>query len=429
MLKRRSWRWIVPVVTGVVALATAGTASGLLRDMAGHWAGPLVAALEAKGVIAGDSSGRFQPEGMLTRSQLAKLLAVGLGYEQEANLLAQYDSRFRDISSRHWARGYVESLAELGLVKGYSDDTFGPEDSVSRAQMAAILARAAGMQEQAESVSETSSPYADSETIPSWARGSVQVVTMSGLMTGFPDGTFRPDQAMTRAEAAVVLERLLAVRGAAFHLTGTLIRFDTSSLEGIVRDSLGQDRPFRMASGARYYRGGQPATELQVKALDQVWVVLGADGTGRFMDARFLDRVVTNVKVDGQRLTASPVAGGTETFTVQPGSPVFLNGRAVPLAAVNGAPEVYLAFDRVTGEVRVVDAVNAPVHGKYVGIDPATGKLLLDVNEDLSVLSVGADALFFLDGQRVELADLEVGQSVRIALDSTGAVTYLEAER
>lgn len=109
---------------------------------------------------------------------------------------------FTDIAN-HPARAEISYMANKGYVKGMTDTTFGPELSLTRAQFVALLARTFEW----ELPSSTQLAFADS--IPEYARGAVQVAVANGFVQGYEDNTFRPDRPVTRAEAAVILDRVL----------------------------------------------------------------------------------------------------------------------------------------------------------------------------------------------------------------------------
>ncbi len=416
-------------MTVAAALGIAGPASGLLRDLAAHWSAPLIAALEARGVVAGDAEGRFHPDDPLTRAQMAKLLVAGLGGEPDARLLARYDSRFADVGASHWARGYIEALAERGITRGYGDGTFGPEDKVTRAQMVVFLVRAAGLDEEARGRRFETTPFRDDAEIPDWARGAVNVALSRNLVTGFEDFTFRPMRPITRAEGGATLLRLMQLTGRAFHLSGTLVAYDPNQRRAVVRDAMGQERAVTMALDAIYFRGGAPATHRQIQPLDQVWIVLDERAQGIFMDARTTDLFGRDAVVAAGTIALTMPAGNRRTFTVQPGALIFYNGRPAELAAVDGASEVYIAVDRITKEVRVLDAVHAPHEAVYVGQDPASGQILVNMEAEARALAVDPDAVILLNGERVTVEGLQSGDRLRMALNEDGAVTYLQAER
>ncbi len=116
------------------------------------------------------------------------------------------DAAFVDIVN-HPAKTEITYMAEKGLVKGLTATTFGPEVSLTRAQFVTLLAR----------VFEWDLPATPKlsfkDKVPTYAQGAVQVALAKGLVKGYPDKTFRPDQPVTRAEAAVILDRVLKQKG------------------------------------------------------------------------------------------------------------------------------------------------------------------------------------------------------------------------
>jgi hypothetical protein len=103
---------------------------------------------------------------------------------------------FPDVKG-HWAQEEIEYLTDRGIIKGYSNGTFGVNDTIKRDQVAAILAR------QQELV-DVPADYPD---VPAdqWANGEIGAVTNAGIMQGYLDGQFRPDNYVNRAQAATVL--------------------------------------------------------------------------------------------------------------------------------------------------------------------------------------------------------------------------------
>lgn len=428
-LKRK--RILVALLVASLTVAVpAGTASGLLRGLAGHWSGALVAALEAKGIVNGDELGRFEPDAPLTRAQLAKMLVMGLGFAEDAQLLSRYPSRFGDVPVWHWGTGYIESMAEIGLTQGYDDGTFRPNDVVTRAQLAVMLVRAAGLEEQARLVRSAITPYNDDRAVPSWARGEVALATMKGLITGFPDGTFQPEKPVTRAEGSTVLLRLLDLKGGAFHLTGTLLRFDVTESTGVLRDELGREQTFKMAFGAPYFRGGVPASAYALRPLDQVWVALGEDGLGRFIEARYQDLLVDRVQIEGSEAVVTLRGGGLKVFPLEVGTLTYLNARPVGVNALSGAGPAYLILDGGTGSVRVIDAIKAPIQGSFIGIDETGVRFVVTLSDDEeATYQLAPDAKLFLNGRPATLSQLNTDDQVILALNETGQVTYLQVER
>lgn len=424
----RYYRALMIAGITILGVATARPAVGYLSDLAGHWAAPVIGALEIRGIVSGDEQGRFDPEAPMTRAQLAKLLAVSLGSQDDATILARYPSRFSDVVRWHWARGYIEALAETGALEGYGDGTFGPEDTVTRAQMATMMVRLAGLADQANLTRFERTVFTDDSDIPDWARGAINVARSAGLMNGFADGTFRPGDPVTRAEGSVTLFRFLAARGDVFHLTGTLVRFEPATGEGELRDDLGRIVPFTMAQDAHYFRNGSEVPPWELQPLDQVWILKGANGNLQFLDARYGDLLAQNLAVNGQTITVTLNDSTQKQLQVQEGAPVFLNGASVSLAQSAGANLVYLALDLVTGEARAVDAVTAPWSGSVVGYDSTSHALHITVANEERSYPVAPEAILLLNGQRVSPADLTSGTRVQFAVNNANALTYLLAE-
>lgn len=417
------------LVASVAMPPVAPVAQGYLSDLTGHWAATLVSALEARGVVGGDPQGRFAPEESLTRAQMAKLFAAGLGYEAEARELQKHASRYSDLPAWHWGRGYVEVASELGIANGFPGGEFRPDEPVTRAQLAMFAIRSSGLAERARLARLEPTPYKDDAEIPAWARGAVFVARAEGLMSGTPDGYFRPNQPITRAEGAATVFRLLARNGALFHLAGTLVRYDPGTGSGTVRDSLGQERPFTMETTPTYMRQGVPVLPEQVRVLDQVFLVLGEDGLGRFLEARYQDLLADRVTVQDGALSLTLPSGDLEFRSIQPGALMFLNGRPARLEELSGVGPAYLALDQVTGEVRLVDAVKAPVQGIYVSFQPQVDQVDVVVQGERRSFPLGPEPVVVRDGRRAGITDLAGGEQVRLALDEAGRLTYMEVMR
>jgi hypothetical protein len=141
---------------------------------------------------------------MFTASALTLLLSGVPAQIITAPALAQAGN-FTDITG-YWAEQYVRGLAERQIIGGFPDNTFKPNAPITRAQFAAIVVRAFNL-----GSAGAGSTFVD---VPNnyWASGAIRAVSNSGLVTGFPDGTFRPEQQITRAQALVVLTKALGAK-------------------------------------------------------------------------------------------------------------------------------------------------------------------------------------------------------------------------
>lgn len=112
-------------------------------------------------------------------------------------------SSFKDVE-KHWAKAQIDRAIQLGLTNGYEDNTFRPDNLITRAEFAALLARVLKL---APSTDELS--FSDASDIPSWVKPQLSAIVKAGILNGYEDGTFRADRQITRAELAVILARAL----------------------------------------------------------------------------------------------------------------------------------------------------------------------------------------------------------------------------
>lgn len=421
-------RWMRLALAGVAVLTATGVASAAFRDVSGHWANSVVSLLEAKGLVSGDEAARFRPDAPLSRGQLAKLLVSGLGHESDAAQLQGAPSRFSDLPAAHWAASWVEALAELGLTDGYPDGTFQPDATLTRAEAAVLLARALGLPAQEYALGVGLS-FADASAIPSWALRPVQVAVAAGLLQGDDSGNFRPGAPLTRAEGSVILYRLMNMQGRLINLSGTLVDWSPATRTGTVRDALGHERSFELTAEASLFQAGRITSWAGVRRLDQVWVLLGPDGKGRYLEARYTDLVGQSALLTGRTLTLQ-VGGLAKQFVVQPGAVIHVNGVPAPLESVDGANLAYLIMDWMTGEVRAIDAVRSNVQGALVEVIGGGPGFVLEAGGQVSFYQLSANTKPFLLGVgRVDLTSLPVDSRLYLQADETGLVRYLFAQR
>ena len=168
-----------------------------LTDIKGHWAEAGIQSLVKAGVIDGYQDGSFQPEAAVTRAEFVSMIVRAF------HLTATGGAGFSDTGS-HWAKDAIAIASALGIVVGYEDGTFGPYDNITREQMAAILARAAHL-----ASANSGLDYKDSGDVSAWAQGLLAALTAKGVLNGYEDGTLKPKAFSTRAEAAVIIIRIL----------------------------------------------------------------------------------------------------------------------------------------------------------------------------------------------------------------------------
>ncbi|WP_339224241.1 S-layer homology domain-containing protein [Paenibacillus sp. FSL H8-0332] len=180
------------------------------EDIKGHWAQASVEKLASKYILTGLTDSRFAPNATTTRAEFAAMMVRALGYSSSSSA----DVAFKDIPTGAWYTGSVGTAAELGLVRGGTDNNFRPNDIITRQEMTVILVKAMALAGSPLPASELQpAAFKDAGKIAGWAQQDVAKAVQAGLITGTPDGQFHPGQSATRAEAATVILRLLEQAG------------------------------------------------------------------------------------------------------------------------------------------------------------------------------------------------------------------------
>jgi pectate lyase len=169
----------------------------LLKDTEKHWAGKDINRLVELGAISGYVDGTFRPDSSISRAEFLKIVVLAL------NLKASGTKTFPDME-QHWAKQYVSIAGMLGIVNGTGENMFKPDESLTRQEMAVILARAGGLQ-----AGSVNPEYKDHDQVADWALGMIGVLAEAGILQGYPDGSFQPKEPATRAQAAAVIIRML----------------------------------------------------------------------------------------------------------------------------------------------------------------------------------------------------------------------------
>ena len=169
------------------------------------WAKEAILSLQDQGIVQGKTDTWFDVNGLVTRAELTKMTVGVFGVAD-----AQQDMPFTDVSPDMWYFDAVQRAYAAGLVHGVSDTVFNGDGAITRQDMAALIYRALQMDGTVIPEGETEA-YRDQDKIAEYAGAAVNALKQLGIMEGYPDGTFCPEQHCTRAEAAKVLYMVQAL--------------------------------------------------------------------------------------------------------------------------------------------------------------------------------------------------------------------------
>lgn len=178
----------------------------IYSDIAGHWAEEVIANLSEWRIVGGYPDGSFRPDQPVTRAQFAAMLVRAL---KLAETPRDKPAGFVDVPTGAWHHRAVSTAVEAGLVAGYSEHFFRPNEAITREQMAAMVSRALGGETVYYSPeNQILAGYIDQQEISAWARPSVSLMVKHEIMKGRAENKITPQGITTRAEATAVLLRM-----------------------------------------------------------------------------------------------------------------------------------------------------------------------------------------------------------------------------
>lgn len=193
-------------VAAALTLSMAMSVSALAAspsDISGHWAKGTITQWTSKGYISGYPDGTFKPDNSITRAEFVVLVNKAMGYTKKGN------AYFRDVNINYWGYDEIQKGVSAGYVKGDPDGSFRPNDSVTRQEAAVMISKILDL----ETNFTSAATYNDYRYIPSWSVGYVGAVSNAKIMAGYPDGSFKADRVLSRAEAVIALDKVLNYDG------------------------------------------------------------------------------------------------------------------------------------------------------------------------------------------------------------------------
>jgi len=166
------------------------------------WAKEAIAALAKRDIVVGFPQGEFKPQRFATRGELAAMLQQLFEPKPKQRAIA-----FKDLPPNYWGDEAIKAVAKAGIIMGYPDHKFRPNQPITRAEALVVLAKALNLKPPSEPA-KTLQQYADSDKVPDYAIANVAAAVKAGLVTGYPQGKLlNPNKPATRAELAAMLHQ------------------------------------------------------------------------------------------------------------------------------------------------------------------------------------------------------------------------------
>ncbi|MGE5404777.1 MAG: InlB B-repeat-containing protein [Candidatus Saccharibacteria bacterium] len=179
------------------------------NDVADHWAKTEVNDMGSRMVVTGVGNNNFAPDRDITRAEFAAIVVRALGLAPGTG-----KNGFSDVEASKWYCGYIETASEYGIIQGYNKTSFGPNDVITREQAMTMIARAmriTGLKSEIKDseISSLLANYSDQTAASDYARTSIAACLKTGIITGRSSNTIAPKNCISRAEVAVIVQRLL----------------------------------------------------------------------------------------------------------------------------------------------------------------------------------------------------------------------------
>jgi hypothetical protein len=168
-------------------------------DIAGHWAEASIGKLAGMEIVFGYGNYLYAPNQAITRAEAVTMLNHVFSWSGQAAL------SFNDVFSSDWFYAPIARAVKAGAAVGYPDNNFAPNKPLSRMEMVALTAHARGLQSTASGI-----PTFSDITADYWGAGLLKTIEARGWITGYGDGSFRPERQATRAEFAQFIVKIMA---------------------------------------------------------------------------------------------------------------------------------------------------------------------------------------------------------------------------
>ena len=177
----------------------------------GYWASCDISKLTCNNILAGYPDGKFKPGTPISRAEIATMMVKGLHLDESCGLASDM---FNDVPQNHWANRTIASAVSNGYMSGYPNNSFHPNENLSRAEAFTIMAKGINCPMDECKAEEILNQYNDGNSVPNWAKVPVAKVLDKGGLSDFPSpNTIAPNRDASRAEVASMLENVRVAMG------------------------------------------------------------------------------------------------------------------------------------------------------------------------------------------------------------------------
>lgn len=175
---------------------------GDFKDVAGHWALKYIGILLDEGILAGYDDKTIKPDQQISRVEAVSMICKAIGLKPAQDIKMGFADK-TDIPK--WAAGYIQAAVDMGILKGYPDNTLRPNKKITRAEVTALVMNAFKFGSSTKPVR----AFKDEKGIEPWSKGYISKACEIGVINGYKDNTFKPKNNISRAETFVIIANCL----------------------------------------------------------------------------------------------------------------------------------------------------------------------------------------------------------------------------
>lgn len=364
-------------------------AASSFNDINQHWAQSQIENMAGKSIISGYPDGTFQPEKTITRAEFMTMVNKAFA------LTGTTAINFSDVKSNDWFAAEVAKAKAAGYVSGYQDGTMKPGQEISRQEAAVMIAKAAKLDTNTNTLA-----FNDASIIGSWAAGSVAAMVKANYIKGYPDNTYRPLNFIKRAEAAVILNAIITPA-------------KPSVKDSTIYDTAGTYGP---ATGTQTIKGN---LTIKISGITVQNMIIEGD---LIVDKAVAEGNATlkNVTVKGNTYI---YGGGTNSIYFidsQTGKTYILKDDGPVRIVVSGTSEINQLIVQSSAKIEESDLTGAGIDNIIVDKD-VNGKIEIDLSgADIASLEVNSKGVTIVTDSSTTIDTLVANSSVEVT--GTGTI-------
>jgi small nuclear ribonucleoprotein (snRNP)-like protein/uncharacterized protein YuzE len=426
-----------------------------------YWANESLARMITRGVIQGNGDATIASYRSVTRLEAAIMMSrllelkapeiptgnstvkASWGEIHVTNTSSEFTIRIKTAQGEYtladgqdipeWGRQAILVGLREGFVV-FDGASLSPMKALTRLEAAIMMVKAAGLDAQGQARAGASLDFKDADKIPARLRGYVAIAVESGFVTGYEDGTFQPDQILTRAEWAALLDRLDRQNGAPVTADGRQIKATVTAVSNSAVTVTTPVYPggvtYKMAANAVIYSGGKEIALADIHADDQVIINLNNNRQVLLLTVTNAKRQVSG-KIEAFISPSTSVTGSirlsgngtSRTYTVNNQTKVMLGGAAAAFADVRTGDQVTLKLDGAVVKELAIKAEAGTVVGTLQAVGFGSNTVLPSVtvrsaNQAQATYRIADHAVIkAANGTAITLGDLNLGDELTLKLD------------